>query len=175
MTERGGLLTEFMSRTNPDKGNFVQRNRIVAGMCDACIVVESNAKGGSLITASLANDYNRDVFAFPGRTTDQSSRGCNALIRDNKAHLIESAEDLAEIMGWSRRSKQPVQTALFVDLTDEEQRVADALRGSDGMQIGMLSVRASLPVSRLSAILFELEMKGAVKALVGAKYKLIEK
>lgn len=178
MLAQGGLLTEFMAGTNADKRNFVQRNRIVAGISDVTVVVESANKGGSLITAGLANDYNREVMAFPGRVTDGCSAGCNSLIRANRAALISSAQDLVEMMGWEteaeRRSAlaRGIQPELFPELSPEEQQVAQALQGSDKCHLNQLSLHTDLPISRLSGILFGLEMKGIVKMLPGGMYRL---
>ena len=177
MLGNGGLLTEFFSGSQPDRHNFVQRNRIVAGMSDATIVVESAAKGGSLITAELANDYNRDCFATPGRLGDTYSEGCNRLIHDNKAALLLHADDLVKALGWEARTRQPgstnVQRSLFPDLSDEETAVVRILMERGELQINTLVVAANIPVNRMSALLFELEMKGVVKALAGSKYRLI--
>jgi DNA processing protein len=175
MLEHGGLLTEFMSGTNPDRQNFVKRNRIVAGMSDATIVVESADKGGALITAELAESYHRDCFAFPGRTTDVYSKGCNSLIKNNKASLILSVEDFVEAMGWiAHKPKEVVQRELFPDLTEEEKKVVDLMQQlSDGIQINTLVVEANIPINRMSALLFELEMKGVVRALAGGVYRLL--
>ena len=177
MLEKGGLLTEFLSGTNPDRHNFVSRNRIVAGMCDATIVVESAAKGGSLITADLADGYHRDCFAVPGRVTDAASIGCNRLIRDNKAALVQSAEEFVKTMGWA--SIEPaakaagIQRNLFPELTDEEELVVRILTHQGDLHINALVVEADIPVNRMSTLLFELEMKGVVKALVGGVYCLL--
>lgn len=179
MLAQGGLLTEYMSETNPDRQNFVQRNRIVAGMADAVVVVESAAKGGALITAGLATDYHRDCFAFPGRVGDPCSVGCNALVRDNKAALILSAEDFVKAMCWdiastNRQAPEAIQRQLFLDLTPEEEALVAALRPHrDGLQINMLVVEADIPINRASALLFELEMKGVVRALAGGVYKVV--
>ena len=179
MLEQGGLLTEYMSETNPDRQNFVQRNRIVAGMADATIVVESASKGGALITAGLATDYHRDCFAFPGRVGDPFSAGCNSLVRDNKAALILSAEDFVKAMSWdiasaNRQAPQAIQRQLFLDLTPEEEIIVAALRPHrDGLQINSLVVEADIPINRASALLFELEMKGVVRALAGGVYKVL--
>lgn len=179
MTSHGGLLTEFMSRTNADKVNFIRRNRIVAGMADATVVVESAAKGGALITAELAEGYHRDVFAFPGRTTDPYSQGCLALIRANRAVLVTGAEDIVNAMGWATRQtleearRQPVQRDLFPDLTDEERLVADCLAQCDDKQINMLAVETNIPIHKVSALLFGMEMKGVVKMLSGGRYRLL--
>lgn len=177
MLDKGGLLTEFPVGTTPDKHNFISRNRIVAGMCDATIVVESAAKGGSLITAELAESYHRDCFAFPGRVTDEYSKGCNQLIRDSKASLLLSAEDLVEAMGWTLDSHpvkaENVQRSLFLELTEEEQKVVHTLEKQGNLQINTLVVETDIPVHKMSAILFELEMKGAVRVLAGGVYQLL--
>ena len=177
MLENGGLLTEFLTETNPDRHNFVSRNRIVAGMSDATIVVESADKGGSLITADLAVDYHRDCFAFPGRINDEYSKGCNRLIRDNKASLLLSAEDLVQAMGWNipttSSEKVNVQRSLFLDLSEEEQKIVSILEKQGNLQINSLVVEADIPVHKINAILFELEMKGVVRVLAGGMYQLL--
>ena len=174
MVSHGGLLTEFMSRTNADKVNFVRRNRIVAGMADAVVVVESAERGGALITASLATDYHRDVFAFPGRVGDPYSQGCNQLIRDNKAVLIQTAQDFTDAMGWAtaQKKKQPVQREQIHELCAENQRIVDSLRQTEEQQINALAVYTDLPVHKLSAFLFNLEMKGIIRMAGGGKYRL---
>ena len=175
MTRRGALLTEYTFGTNPDKGNFVRRNRIVAGMSDATLVVESASHGGALITARLAREYGRDVLAFPGRTTDEYSQGCNALIRSHGAALVTSAADVAEALRWqTAAADKPVQRELFPALTTEETRLRDLLRGTEGKHTDRLAVEANLPVYRLTTLLFELEMKGLVKALPGGRYVWLE-
>lgn len=175
MVHQGGLLTEFMMGTNPDRQNFVRRNRIVAGISDATIVVESAAKGGALITADIATSYGRECFAFPGPVGAPWSEGCNKLIRNNGATLIQSAADLMESMQWQDYTLlQPVQRQLFPDLTPEEQVVTDCLRRSPaGVQINVLTVQTNMPVNKLCGILFELEMKGMVTPLAGGSYRLI--
>ena len=175
---QGGLLTEYGVHTTPEKGNFVRRNRIVAGMCDACIVVESSERGGSLITAELAMEYNRDVFAFPGRVYDEYSRGCNNLIRRQQATLLTCAADLFDAMGWDNPLKKDskrkvVQQELFPDLTDEERALVNTLKDVDDKHINQIAIDANIPYSRASMILFDLEMKGIVRALGGARYKII--
>lgn len=176
--QQGGLLTEYTTHTTPEKGNFVRRNRIVAGMCDACIVVESSERGGSLITAELAMEYNRDVFAFPGRVYDQYSRGCNNLIRKQQATLLTCAADLLDAMGWDNPLKKDskrkvVQQELFPDLTDEERALVNTLKDVDDKHVNQIAIDANIPYSRASMILFDLEMKGIVKALGGARYRLV--
>jgi len=179
MVAKGGLLTEYMSGTAIDKRNFVQRNRIVAGLADAVIVVESAEKGGSLITADIAQSYNRQVWAFPGRIHDKYSAGCNKLIFTNSASLLTNAEDFCAAMGWSddiqhkRQLSEGIQQELFADnFTAEEQLVLQALAKDDSKQINVLAVETNIPVGQLSSLLFSLEMKGAVQMLVGGKYKL---
>ena len=178
MMSDGALLTEYLSLTNPDRPNFVQRNRIIAGLCDAIIVVESAVRGGALITAEIANDYNRDVFAFPGRVTDEWSAGCNALIKNNKASLIESADDLCRFMNWEKQNStglQTVQTAIFLDLSDEEQEIVSMLRqNSEGVQMNELAILMAKPSSKISSLLLELEFKGVVKCLPGSVYKIVK-
>ena len=176
MVEHGGLLTEFPSATNPDKQNFVKRNRIVAGMSDATIVVESAIKGGALITAELANSYHRDCFAFPGRINDAFSAGCNKLIQNNQAALVQNASDFIKAMGWHTAPQRPatIQRQLFPDLNGEEQQVCNLLqKETGGMQINALVVELNIPINRLTGILFELEMKGMIRALAGGVYKLV--
>lgn len=178
MVQHGGLLTEFPSRSNADKKNFVQRNRIVAGIADATIVVESAQKGGSLITAEIAESYGRDVFAFPGRVGDTYSEGCNNLIKSNRAGLITSAEDFVKAMGWDtecnlrKQMNEGLQQELFPDLTEEEQRIVKALTGSDSKQINILSIDTAIPIGKLTSLLFNLEMKGVVRLLSGGCYRL---
>ena len=177
MLEKGGLLTEFLSGTNPDRHNFISRNRIVAGMCDATIVIESAEKGGSLITAELAEGYHRDYFAFPGRMSDEYSKGCNRLIRDNKASLLLSAEDFVQAMGWNipmtLSEKVSVQRSLFIELSEEEQKIVAILEKLGNLQINSLVVEADIPVNKMTALLFELEMKGVIRVLAGGMYQLL--
>lgn len=179
MTRQGGLLTEFMSQTNADKRNFVQRNRIVAGLSDAVVVVESASKGGSLITAEIADSYNRDVFTFPGRTKDLYSMGCNELIRQHKAQLITCAQDMVEALGWIQQNKlrknlqDGIQQQLFPKLSPEEQKVVESLQKVDNKQINLIAVDTGIPIGQLSSLLFTLEMKGVVKMMNGGLYRLL--
>lgn len=171
--DHGALLTDFISDTLPERNNFIKRNRIVAGISDATIVVESGKKGGALITADFANSYNRDVFAYPGRMDDNYSKGCNWLIKTNKAALIESVEDLEYLMGWEINQKStPIQTELFVQLTDEEQKIADILREGIELVIDMIAIRANMPVHKVSALLSNLEFAGIAQSLPGKSYRL---
>lgn len=176
MLANGGLLTEFMSGTMPFKQNFLQRNRIVAGMADATVVIESPSHGGSLVTASLAQSYARDCFAFPGRVTDKNSAGCNELVSRNRAALITSAQDFVEAMNWHTAlpAKTPVVPDLFPTLSVDEQRILNLLKKySDGMQINSLIVELDIPINRIMPILFEMEMKNLVKAVAGGRYRAV--
>ncbi len=178
MINRGGLLTEFMSQTNADKPNFVRRNRIVAGISDATILVESALKGGGLITTEIAQSYDRAVFAFPGAVGATYSEGCNCLIRDNGASLLTSAADLVRAMGWEddaqlqRAQEKGIERHLFPDLSEEEQMVVDCLHQTNDLQLNILSVKTSIPIGRLTALLFQLEMKGVIRPLAGGTYHL---
>ena len=179
MLNHGGLLTEFMTQTNADKANFVRRNRIVAGMSDACIVVESATKGGGLITAEIAQSYNRAVFAFPGAVSMPYSGGCNNLIRDNVAGLISDAGDFVKAMGWQDESRRQqaftdgIERNLFPDLTPEETKIVNLLQQTNDLQLNILSVKSGVPIGQLTALLFQLEMKGVVRPLAGGMYHLI--
>lgn len=180
MAGKGGLLTEFMTQTNADKANFVRRNRIVAGMCDATILVESAARGGGLITAEIAMGYNRAVFAIPGPVGAPYSEGCNNLIRDNGAALLTSADDLVKAMGWTsdallkRAQAGGIERNLFPDLSPEEQCIVGLLQKTNDLQLNIISVKANLPISQVSALLFQLEMKGVLKPLSGGMYHLLK-
>ena len=179
MVNHGGLLTEFMTQTNADKPNFVRRNRIVAGMADATIVVESAAKGGGLITAEIAQSYDRCVFAFPGNVNAEFSKGCNHLIRDNGAGLITCAADFIRAMNWQDEALRQqalsdgIERTLFPDLSAEEQLIVGILQDTNDLQLNILSVKSSIPIGRLTAILFQLEMKGVIKPLAGGMYHLL--
>lgn len=173
MLGKGGMLTDFMSGTNPDRQNFPRRNRIVAGICDALIVIESNKKGGSLITAELANSYNKDVFAIPGRVNDSRSEGCNYLIKSNKSLLITCANDLLEIMNWKAAPKKAKkQRELFIELTPEERIITDILSAQENIQIDQLYFKSGLSSSAVANALLMLEMQGVVTALPGKVFKL---
>ena len=180
MLQQGGLLTEYMTQTRADKLNFVKRNRIVAGMTDATILVESAAKGGGLITCGIAMSYDRNVFAFPGAVGAPYSEGCNNLIRDNGAALITSAEDFVAAMGWqtdaiqAKAEAEGIERSLFPNLTGEEQQVVNILDEMGDLQQNLLSVKTNIPIGRLTALLFELEMKGVVRPLAGGTYHLLK-
>lgn len=174
MTDNGGLLTDFMSNSIPDKQNFPKRNRIVAGICDALIVSESGRKGGSLITAELANSYNKDVYAFPGKTTDVKSEGCNYLIKQNKASLITGADDILEIMNWKTAPTTiKKQRELFIELTADERTIVDILQQQENMQIDELYFKSGLSSSAAASALLTLEMQLVIVSLPGKIYKLI--
>lgn len=172
MMQHGGLISDFPGDTNPDRENFPQRNRIVAGLSDAVIVVESGVKGGSMITAEFAFNYNRDVFAFPGRIGDPLSAGCNALIRSQKAGLIEGAEDLAKSMGWEIKKQQHAQQTQLPALNESEEKIVAALRGMGNLHVDEISSLADLAVSKTSSLLLSLEFAGVVKSLPGKLYRL---
>ena len=179
MLNHGGLLTEFMSQTNADKPNFVRRNRIVAGLADTTIVIESKAKGGSLITAEIAQSYDRSVFAFPGAVGMSCSEGCNNLIRDNVAALISNTDDFVRAMGWQDETKRKealsdgIERNLFPDLSSEESKIVRQLQQTNDLQLNILSVKTGIPIGQLTALLFQLEMKGVIKPLAGGMYHLL--
>ena len=176
MLNSGGLLTDFISKTVSDRQNFVKRNRIIAGIADCTIVVESAEKGGALITANIADSYNRDLFAFPGKAGDLYSEGCNSLIKFKKATLVTSAQDVFREMNWDIQPKtaaKAVQRNIFTDLSPEEQMVADLLSKAENMQLNILAIELNWPISKLSSILFELEMKGIARCKPGGVYALV--
>ena len=179
MLKQGGLLTEFPTGTRPDRLNFVRRNRIVAGLSDATLLVESAIRGGGLITTRIADDYGRDVFAFPGAVGAPYSEGCNDLIRRQGAGLIMSAKHFVEAMGWqndaqlSEAQAQGIERQLFPELTADEQRVVAVLQRKNDLQINILSVQSGIAVGPLTALLFSLEMKGVVRTMAGGTYHLL--
>ncbi len=176
MEENGGFFTEFWSTSNPDKENFVKRNRIVAGLAEATVIIESADKGGSLITANIANDYNRDVFAVPGRITDKYSQGCNDLIKSQRAHLLTSAADLLYILNWEveeKRPKKAVQKQLFVTLEPEEQKVYDFLQKSGKELMDIIALQCEMPIFKLSSLLLTMELKGVIRPLPGKMFEAI--
>jgi len=169
----GGILTEFRSKTKPDKHNFPVRNRIVAGMSDATIVIETGSKGGSMITAELADGYNKDVFAFPGKVTDNKSAGCNYLIKSNKAFLLTGAEDLIQTMGWEEKKPvQKKQRELFIELSAEEKLIVDILKEKDSAHIDELNLRSGLNSSTVASVILNLELQSVIISLPGKIYKL---
>ncbi len=178
MLNHGGVLTEYLSGTVPDRENFPARNRIVAGMCDATIVIESAIRGGALITAEIANGYNRDVFAFPGRVQDVFSQGCHQLVRENKATLVTSADDIARAMNWDLEEEEKVkkikkQLNLFLELNEEEMALIEILKKDGIVPIDALSIKSNMPVSKVSSLLLKLEFAGVLRSLPGKVYELI--
>ena len=169
---RGAVTTEYGCRTRVHRSNFLARNRIIAALSDCTVVVESAFKGGALVTAKVAQNYGRDVFAFPGRVGDVYSEGCNTLIRKNVAALVTSASDVVDMMRWERSAK-PVEKSLFIEYTKEEQAVVDCLQERDLVQINELSALLKMPVHKLLSVLFELEFKGAVSVMPGNCYRLV--
>jgi DNA processing protein len=173
MVRNGGLLTEFTSGTTPHKDNFPARNRIIAGLADALIVVETARSGGSIITAKIANDYNKDVFAIPGRLKDQYSEGCNMLIKTHRANLMESVADISYIMQWEINDKKGKQRSLFVELSEIEQKIVTILTGEESLDIDTLAFRTQLSPSILSMNLLNLEFQNMIKPLPGKRFMLI--
>ena len=170
--QNGALITEFLHESKVERTNFVRRNRIIAGIADATIVVESASKGGALITATIANSYSRDVFAFPGRANDKYSAGCNHLIRTNKAALIENADDLEYFLQWDIKKKQSVQTSLFNNISEDEQPFIDLLKARDEIHIDTIANELEKPISFVASTLFNLEFAGIIKSLPGNMYVL---
>ncbi len=177
MMANGGVATEFLSNTKPDRENFPKRNRIVAGMCDAIIVIESAIKGGALITAELANSYNRDVFAIPGDIDKEYSAGCNWLIKTNKAALVQTAADIERNMNWDQKSEVKSsprrQQQLLLDLSDDEKLLVDFLNEKSKANIDTICIHAGIRVNKVASVLLGLELKGAVKMLPGRVYELV--
>lgn len=177
VNEHGGFLTEFFHDETPLRENFLKRNRIVAGMSQATLIIESAAKGGSLVTADIANSYDRDVFAVPGRVHDPMSEGCNELIRNHKAHLLQSAEDIVRMLNWdvleaNRKKAKPIQKQLFVELTSEEQKVHQYLEENGQQMLDLIAIETEIPVYQIATILLQLELKGVVKPLPGKIFEL---
>ncbi|WP_298517125.1 DNA-processing protein DprA [uncultured Kordia sp.] len=173
--ENGAFVTDFWSTSNPDRENFLKRNRLIAGMTQATIVIESAEKGGSLVTAHIANSYNRDVFAVPGRVGDSQSIGCNNLIKQQRAHILTSAADIVYLLGWELEveSFQPVQKQLFVDLNPEEAIIHSYLQEKGQTLLDRIALECKLPIHKITPILLQLEMKGVVKPLPGKLFEAI--
>jgi len=177
MLNNGGIASDYRSNTKLFPTQFAERNRIVAGLADAVIVIESSEKGGSLITADLANGYNRDVFAVPGRPTDSQSVGCNRLIKQNKAALIESAKDIEYIMGWEKENKKDAndkQVQLFVDLNDDEKNLLNCMNTNTPNSLDELSLNSKMPISKTVSLLLALEFKNVIRSLPGKMYQRIQ-
>ena len=174
VNENGGFITEFWSEEQPLRENFLKRNRIVAGISKATIIIESAAKGGSLVTADIANSYNRDVFAVPGRTTDIYSKGCNDLIKNNKAHLLTSSSDIVKMLNWDiQEQPKVIQKQLFVDLNDNEQKIYDLLFEKGALVLDVIALECNIPIFNLSSILLQMELKGVVKPLPGKMFEIV--
>ncbi|MCM5662236.1 DNA-processing protein DprA [Galbibacter mesophilus] len=177
MVEKGGFITDFWSDQTPERNHFLRRNRIIAGLSSATIVIESAKKGGSLVTADIALSYNREVFAVPGRTNDKYSEGCNNLIKTQQAHLLTSAADLIYILGWklekTNTKHAPVQKQLFVDLDATEQPIFDYLQKQGKVLLDVIALDCNMPVHKLSSLLFSMEMKGVVRPLPGKLYEVV--
>ena len=173
--ENGGFITEFWSNDSFDRNNFLKRNRIIAGLSEATIVIESAEKGGSLVTADIANSYNREVFAVPGRTTDSQSRGCHNLIKSQQAHLLASAADLVYMLGWelSKNERKQVQTQLFVELSEEEKVVWNYLKDKDKELLDTIALECRLPTHKIASLLLNLELKGVVRPLPGKLFEVV--
>jgi len=171
----GGFITEFWSSDAFDKTNFLKRNRIIAGLSEATIVIESAEKGGSLVTADIATSYNRDVFAVPGRSTDSQSQGCNNLIKTQKAHVLTSAADVVYMLDWKLEEEKPktIQKQLFVELTEEEKVIFNYLKENPKQQLDLIAIHCKIPVHKTTTILFGMEMKGVLRALPGKIYENI--
>ncbi len=170
--DNGGFITEFWSSEQPLRENFLKRNRIVAGLSQATIVIESAVKGGSLVTAEIANSYNRDVFAVPGRVNDIYSQGCNNLIKQNKAAVLTQASDIIQMLNWDVKPQEPVQRQLFVELNTEEQQIVDFLSVQEKEHIDLIALNTQLPIHKVSTALFNLEMKGVIRPLSGKMFEL---
>ncbi|MDA3882602.1 MAG: DNA-processing protein DprA [Bacteroidales bacterium] len=170
--EHGAVLSEYHSKTVFEKSLFVRRNRIIAGMSDASIIIESKKRGGALLTADFAQQYNRDVFAIPGSVGQSYSEGCNMLIKTNKAALIESANDVVKNLNWDIQPNQHVQKRMFVELTDDEQTIHTILTSETEMTVDVIALRSTFPMSKVSSLLLSLEFKGVVQTLPGKRYRL---
>lgn len=174
VNENGGFLTEFWSEETPLRENFLRRNRIVAGISKATIIIESASKGGSLVTADIANSYDRDVFAVPGRATDLYSKGCNNLIKNNRATLLTSSQDIVKMLNWDidEKPKKPIQKQLFIELNENEQKIYDLLSEKGQQLLDVISLECNIPIYQLSSILLQMEMKGVTKPLPGKLFEL---
>ena len=166
----GAIVTDYQSQDEIHKGNFLARNRIIAALADCTLVVESADKGGALVTASLAQSYDRDVFAIPGRVGDEFSRGCNRLIRDNRAMLVTCADDIINAMRWEKHNAEPVQQELFPELGADEKKIIDVLKQCDNMHINDLANDLQIPIYKLMGALVELDCKGLIVTLPGCRY-----
>lgn len=175
MEANGGFFTDFWSSDTFDKNNFLKRNRVIAGLSEATIVIESAEKGGSLVTADIANSYNRDVFAVPGRTTDSQSIGCNNLIKYQKAHLLSNPLDVPYILNWQleEATKPAVQKQLFVELDNQEKVIYNFLKEHNKQQIDTIAISCNMPIFKIAGTLLNMELKGVVRPLPGKLFEII--
>ena len=172
--ENGGFLTDFWSTDLFDRNNFLKRNRIIAGLSEATIVIESAEKGGSLVTADIANSYNREVFAVPGRPSDSQSLGCNMLIKTQQAHVLTQASDLIYILNWKIEDRlKPVQKQLFVELEDEERMLYGFLKDNGKEQLDLIALNCKIPTFKAATLLLNMELKGVVRPLPGKLFEVI--
>ncbi len=173
--KNGGFMTDFWSSSNPDRENFLKRNRIIAGLSEATIVIESAEKGGSLVTADIANSYNRDVFAVPGRTTDSQSIGCNNLIKFQKAHVLSNPLDVPYILNWELEDKKKpaIQKQLFVELDDQEKIIYNYLKEKEKEMLDIIAIECQLPIFKVAGILLNMELKGVIRPLPGKLFEVI--
>jgi DNA processing protein len=168
----GGIITEFTSKSKFDPKNFLKRNRIIAGISDATIVVESALKGGAMVTADIADSYNKDIFAFPGRTNDPQSKGCNHLIKNDKANLIEGIDDLDYVLGWQKVKPKEIQTKLFIELSPDEEKLTSILSDQEKLPIDIICMKSNFPMSKVSSLLLKLEFEGIILSHPGKIYSL---
>ena len=175
MEKNGGFFTDFWSSDTFDKNNFLKRNRIIAGLSEATIVIESAEKGGSLVTADIANSYNRDVFAVPGRTTDLQSTGCNNLIKQQKAHMLTTPFDVPYILGWKLEDdkKTVIQKQLFVELDATEKTIYNYLKEKDQQQLDVIAIACNLPIFKIASVLLTMELKGVIRPLPGKLFEVV--
>ena len=173
--KHGGFLTEFWSTSNPDRENFLKRNRIIAGLSEATIVIESAEKGGSLVTADIANSYNRDVFAVPGRTTDSQSVGCNNLIKYQKAQMLTNPMDIPYILNWQLEDdkKPAIQKQLFVELEVDEKAIYNYLKDNSKQQLDTIALECEMPIFKVASLLLNMELKGVIRPLPGKLFEVI--
>ncbi|MFL3661035.1 MAG: DNA-processing protein DprA [Polaribacter sp.] len=173
VNENGGFLTEFWHNEMPLRENFLKRNRIVAGISKATIIIESAVKGGSLVTADIANSYDKDVFAVPGRTTDVYSKGCNNLIKNNGAFLLNSAKEIVKMLNWDLKdTPKTIQKQLFLELNENEQKIYDLLHEKGQQMLDVISLECNIPIYKLASILLQMELKGVSKPLPGKRFEL---
>lgn len=172
--ENGGFFSEFWSDDIFDRNNFLKRNRIIAGLSEATVVIESAERGGSLVTADIANSYNREVFAVPGRATDSQSRGCNNLIKQQKAHVLTTAADVVYHLGWElKKNPKPVQTQLFVELDEDEKKIYRFLKGKEKELLDVIALECGIPVFKVATLLMNMELKGVIRPLPGKLFQLL--